>query len=375
MGAILFLVGAVVFLVLLLVAGLLYFPVFTGVVAIPIVCIALIGWYIGCGYQGVPWFRWAHVPLPRPQGGSYIHIILLGLMEIRWVPQNYVWVVSFGHSDPTQRRGYKVFHEGWWLVWLPKFLSFSLGFVSLRPFNLDLKRVKVNTNTTPVEVDSQVTIKVSDAHLFAVSLQEPIEEVVTEILSAVLNYVTAGYDAIKVIELDSTSLQEMAGRATRLLNGDEGAPDGKAINSLKAYGAEAVVRIQNIIGVPEVMSNLAAREATILRADAGIEAAVRDAKAAEHLGDSIAAIREKADLPPGSAYNLAPLLLAGLVSRTNAGNLGLELPKGQVGFDMGGVRLGKDDPSGSKESKGSRDKSSDDEASEDKDKKNRKGGK
>lgn len=303
-------------------------PKVTVAVAVPLIGGAILFWRWFCQKQGVPLFLWEKKEVGRDEEiGKPIlmtRIVILGLVEIRNIPQKFSWVVrnSFSPSDDTSdARSYQDLRQGWQMIVLPELLWVEVQVVDMRTQGLDAKRVRTNTRTNPVDVDPTVMYEVIDPILWAVVLKGKSKDVILQAMSVAINYVTTGYSDVELVEIaHAGELMQLADAATKIMNGgvEEEVPD------IGRFGIRVVIGFQNIFPLEKVLAGMA----HVTESELGARAAVQRGKALESL-------RKGAGMPDESPWNIFLPVAEGLQNTLAAGKGGLRFPT--VTLDFGGV--------------------------------------
>ncbi len=279
-------------------------------------------WSFICKKQAIPMFLWTEEKVgedassdpPRPIIMTVI--VILGLVEIRNIPENFVWVIRnafrANSNDSDNATGYLALYDGWKIIWLPKFRWVNVRMVDLRPINIDIGKKEVNTKTNPVKIDAQLTIRVKRPIPYAINIKEKLATIVDQIISGVLNYATAGKNDTDLVDLEPSQLDDLAAQVTQRLN--EGRA-GSKIPDLKIYGLETEVRIQNIYPLQGVLDAMAKKTEARL----GFEAATDRANALEKL-------RKGAGMPDESQWNILLPLADAVSNLMVGGKAGVKFP-------------------------------------------------
>ncbi len=285
-------------------------------------------------FFNVPWILWQTAVEKSDFDNekskfSYPKIFLFSVFEIRQVPANFEWVVRSGfksdiYSNPPA--GYYIKKEGWRCIFLPELLRITVKMVDLRAKNIDFPRMVVNTKANPVLINTQATYKTSDSLRYSVILSENPKDVIKEMLSAVLNMVTAEYDDQQLVELNKRDLKNIEKEANVLINIPENIIYKKAPKTLHCFGIDAVIRIQNIIPVQRVLNAMVARTVAKI-----------GKQAAESRKDTIAALRQGAGLPDGHIGNIAIPLMEAFFGNLDKRREGVKFPKFTIKADLGGT--------------------------------------
>jgi len=294
-------------------------------------------WWWFCRKQGVPLFLWEEREVGKDEESSrpimMTVIVILGLVEIRNIPQKFAWVVRNPFSrndDPSNCRSYKDLRQGWQKIILPKLLWMEVEVVDLRTQGLDAGRVRTNTRRNPVDVDTTLMFKVIDPIVYAVIRKGKLKDLILQALSVAINYVTTGYTDVELVEIaHAGELMKLADNATDIINGgvDNEVPD------VGRFGIEVVVGFQNVFPLEGVLKAMAG----VTEADLGAQAAVKR-------GDALKSLRIGAGMPEQSPFNILLPVAEGFQKTFAEGKGGLRFPT--VTLDLGGV-----DSSGTKAGK------------------------
>jgi hypothetical protein len=298
------------------------------------------GWLVkkAIGKKDAKLFSWVSEEIGKDgegHGDVMTTIFVFGLVEIRFVPTKYVWVTRhMTRSKEDDFSGFKARESGWSLIWLPNLINATVKMVCLRPYNIDLKSFEVNTTTTQVDVDTQVSVFVEEPLRFAITLREKLEEIVKQLLHPAINVCAAGYSSEQLTESEKKQrMAEIASNVTKMLNGVDPVTGKKykdRTKSLRLYGIRIEVRIQEMLQLRELIAAKASVEASKHR----VEVAKNTASAAKEQTTVIQEFRKVTGIPDGHWANLAfPLLAAaGLMG---GGSKPMSLPK--VSVDFGGM--------------------------------------
>jgi len=219
----------------------------------------------------------------------YERTVLFGLIEIRQIPDNIVWVVRAHQADPETLIGYQELGTGWRWIWMPELFWFTVSMVTKKPVNLDPTQYSVNTGTGLIHIDMQATIRVMkrsmSAARFAVRATDTAEVLLKGLLTAVANYVTQGKSDLDLIKLPPKELTEMGSRSSQMLNrGFTTGFDGSTIEigdtqleyrSFEDWGLQATVRVQNIEASREVMDAISRKSVAVTETETQAEAVKR----------------------------------------------------------------------------------------------------
>ena len=177
----------------------------------------------------VPWWMWRQdqeaISVPRGDEEKkivYERTVIFGLIEVRHIPQNVIWITRTYNADSESLNGYTEYGTGWHWICLPELFNFNVGLVDLRPVNLDPMPFEVNTGAGEVKIDIQGTFRITrgagNATKFLVRAKEPIKELMKSFLTGLTNYITQAYSDIELIRLSPKDLTHMASSGTLLLN-------------------------------------------------------------------------------------------------------------------------------------------------------------
>ncbi|MFA6214947.1 MAG: SPFH domain-containing protein [Patescibacteria group bacterium] len=302
-------------------------PLFALIFTLVIISAAMAGWWvISQKFLKVPWWERSEIV----EGDQkYLRFIILALCEIRDIPPNFAWVVRRTRgADEKSLTGFYAKRSGWRIIWFPRLLFETVKLFDCRPININLLQRQVNTRSNPVVVDSQVTVwPTENPVVAAITIKEDVRGIVEQFMSALLNYMTAGFEDTELVDLPTAKLLAMARAATDLVNGT---------HFFKDFGLKVEVRIENIYPLKEVLAAMAS-----------VKAAEFGARAAVHQARAIKEIRAVTGLPDKHWANIAFPIMKALEGVIGSGHSGLAFPEMTLkfgGFTGGGEKPAKEKP-------------------------------